>query len=60
MKQVWKIFWKTLAAILNTVRNLAEAGEVYSETIKDSANIDRAKAQAKLAKAKRKLEQAEA
>ena len=60
MKKVWKVFWRVLETLLNTINNAAEAGEVYSETLKDSAEIDRAKALVKLAKARRKLDQAEA
>ena len=60
MKKVWSAFWHVLEVILNSICNLAEAGEMYSASIRDDAEIDRTKAQAKLAKAKAKLDQAEA
>lgn len=50
MKKAWKIFWKSLTSILKTVGNVAEAGEKYSESIKDAAEYDRQKAQQKHAK----------
>lgn len=60
MKKVWKVFWKTLEALLNSINNVAEAGELYSASVKDGAELDRVKALAKLAKAKAKLDQAQA
>lgn len=50
MKKAWKIFWKSLTSILKTIGNVAEAGEKYSESVKDAAEYDRAKAQRKHAK----------
>ena len=60
MKATWKTFWKVLKSALQTILLVTEAGELYAESVRDSADIDRQKAKVKLAKAKRKLEQAEA